>query len=109
MRSRFAALLVLAPAVIGTMYALAAHAQSAPPRSSGALAQRECGPGTNAPTLGEQNSKQSLSDRLAQSKGVICPPRDVDPQMDAPPPVGSEGKMPIIPPPGGGNPNVQPK
>lgn len=100
MRSCFAALLVIAPAVIGA-------AQPAPARSSSALAQRECGPGTNAPTLGEQDSTRNFSDRLAQSKGVICPPRDVDPQMDAPPPAG--GKMLIIPPPDGGNPNVQPK
>jgi len=100
MRSRFAALLVIACAVIGTGYTLAAHAQPA-------LTQRECGPGTDAPTLGEQDSTRNLSDRLAQSKGVICPPHDVDPQIHAPPPGG--GRMPIIPPPDSGNPHVQPR
>jgi len=99
MRSCFAAFLVITPAVIGL-------AQPATARSS-TLTQRECG--TDAPTLGEQNSTQSLSDRLAQSKGVICPPRDVDPEMNAPPPAQGQGKMPIIPPPGSGNPKVQPR
>ncbi|HTV26594.1 MAG TPA: hypothetical protein VMF32_02310 [Xanthobacteraceae bacterium] len=50
----------------------------------------------------------NLSDKLAKSGGVICPP-NVDPDMKAPTPKG--GTMPVIPPPGspGGNPNVQPK
>jgi hypothetical protein len=52
---------------------------------------------------------RDLSDRLAQSGGVICPPSQVDPAIKAPTPQG--GSMPVIPPPGspGGNPNVQPK
>jgi len=52
---------------------------------------------------------KTLSDRLAQSKGVICPPEHVDPQINKPAPGG--GAMPVIPPPGppGGNPNVEPK
>jgi hypothetical protein len=107
MRTRFAALLV-ASAVIGLVYSHAAQSQPVPARSPNALAQRDCEPGTNAPTLGEQDSTRNLSDRLAQSKGVICPPHDIDPRMDAPPPPESEGKPPIAPP-GGGNPNVQPR
>jgi hypothetical protein len=50
-----------------------------------------------------------LGERLAQSKGVICPP-DVDPAMKVPPPeTGS--KMPVIPPSGapGGDQKIQPK
>jgi hypothetical protein len=49
-----------------------------------------------------------LSDKLAQSNGVICPP-NVDPAIKAPTP--NAGKIPVIPPPGspGGNPNIQPK
>jgi hypothetical protein len=101
MRSRFAALLVITAAV----YTLAP--QAAPAHSPKALAQSECGPGSNAPTLGEQNSTRSLSDRLAQSKGVICPPRNVDPQIDAPPRAEGGGK--IIPPQGGSNPNAPPR
>jgi hypothetical protein len=52
---------------------------------------------------------QTLSDHLASSGGVICPPPGVDPQIKAPTP--EAGKMPVIPPPGtpGGDQNVQPK
>jgi len=51
----------------------------------------------------------TLSDKLAQSNGVICPPAGVDPEIREPTPPG--GSMKVIPPPGtpGGNPNVQPK
>jgi hypothetical protein len=70
-----------------------------------------CAPGTkeNAPTLGQKDEGKALSDQLAQSKGVICPPAGVDPRMRQAPPEG--GAMKVIPPPGGpgGNPNVQPK
>lgn len=52
---------------------------------------------------------KTLSDKLASSGGVICPPTHVDPEITAPAPPG--GAMPVIPPPGspGGNQNVQPK
>lgn len=52
---------------------------------------------------------QSLSDHLARSDGVICPPEHVDPEIKATTPPG--GAMKVIPPPGspGGDPNVQPK
>ncbi len=66
-------------------------------------------------TVGQGGSDQqpstgkSLSDRLAQSNGVICPPDQVDPEIKQPAPDG--GRMPVIPPPGspGGDPSVQPK
>jgi hypothetical protein len=62
-----------------------------------------------APTVGRSNPSQSLSDKLADSKGVICPPAGVDPDMEVKPPAG--GELKVIPPPGspGGAPNVQPK
>lgn len=49
-----------------------------------------------------------LSQDLAASKGVICPPA-IDSNIAKPPPDG--GAMRVIPPPGspGGDPNVQPK
>ncbi len=61
--------------------------------------------GTSAP---RQNDK-SLSDRLARSDGVICPPDQVDPEINQPAPQG--GPMPVIPPPGapGGDQSVRPK
>ena len=60
------------------------------------------------PTLG-QGGSEPLSDKLAQSKGIICPPASVDPQMQVTPPGG--GKLKVIPPPGtpGGDQSVQPK
>jgi hypothetical protein len=65
--------------------------------------------GTVAPegTTGQAN--EPLSDRLAKSNGVLCPPENIDPQMRAPAP--DVGNTPVIPPPGspGGNPNVKPK
>ena len=53
-------------------------------------------------------SGANLSEKLAQSDGVLCPP-DVDPGIKAPTP--EVGKMPVIPPPGspGGDPNIRPK
>jgi hypothetical protein len=52
---------------------------------------------------------RNLSDQLAQSGGVICPPSQADPAIEAPTPPG--GDMRVIPPPGspGGDQSVQPK
>jgi hypothetical protein len=60
------------------------------------------------PTVGGPPSAD-LSDRLADSKGVICPPAGLDPDIHVTPPEGGEIK--IIPPPGsgGGRPDVEPK
>jgi hypothetical protein len=56
----------------------------------------------------QPGSSENLSDKLAQSGGVLCP-QNVDPAIKAPtPPTGDKS---VIPPPGGsgGNPNVEPK
>ena len=60
------------------------------------------------PTVGG-GSSGPLSDKLAQSKGVICPPAGIDRDMQVTPPGG--GQLKVIPPPGtpGGDQNVQPK
>jgi len=60
------------------------------------------------PTVGG-GSSGPLSDKLAQSKGVICPPAGIDRDMQVTPPSG--GHLKVIPPPGtpGGDQNVQPK
>jgi hypothetical protein len=54
--------------------------------------------------------EEHLSDKLARTDGVICPPAGLDPQIRSPAPDGG-GNMPVIPPPGspGGDPNVRPK
>jgi hypothetical protein len=51
----------------------------------------------------------SLSDKLSKQKGVIDPPKGVDPEMHKAP--ADEGKMRVIPPPGspGAPSDVQPK
>ena len=67
-------------------------------------------------TVGQGNKPQSadktgksLSEQLARSDGVICPPSGVDPDIRAPTPEG--GRMPVISPPGSpaGDPNIRPK
>jgi hypothetical protein len=61
-----------------------------------------------APTVGS-GSNEPLSDKLAQSNGVICPPAGVDQDIHVRPPGG--GELKIIPPPGspGGDPRIEPK
>jgi hypothetical protein len=68
---------------------------------------RACSAGRTAPQPAGPGN-QSLSEKLAQTDGVICPP-DIDPDIKAPTP--ETGKMPVIPPPGspGGDPTVRPK
>ncbi len=53
-------------------------------------------------------SGRTLSDKLARTDGVLCPP-DIDPEMKAPTPPG--GRIQVIPPPGtpGGDPSLRPK
>lgn len=52
---------------------------------------------------------KTLSEKLAETEGVICPPPEIDPDIRMPTPGG--GAMPVLPPPGspGGNPDVRPK
>ena len=61
------------------------------------------------PTVGGGGGTEPLSDKLARSKGVICPPTGLDTKMQVTPPGG--GRLKIIPPPGtpGGDQTVQPK
>jgi hypothetical protein len=61
------------------------------------------------PTVGSGNNKKPLSDKLADSKGVICPPSGIDQDMQVRPPSG--GQLKVIPPPGtpGGDQDVHPK
>jgi hypothetical protein len=56
-----------------------------------------------------KDREKSLSEKLAQSGGVICPPAGVDPDIHEPAP--ETGRMPVIPPPGTpqNQPNVKPK
>src|SRR2546423_189316 len=93
--------------LLGTFGTLAAQAQPAAPERP---LRADCPPGAgpNSPSIGRDSSR-TLSDQLAESKGVICPPSGVDPDMQQKPRDG--GTIKVIPPPGspGGNPSVQPK
>lgn len=67
------------------------------------LQQSETGPKAPASTTGE-----NLSDKLARTEGVICPP-NTDPDIKVQTP--ETGKTPVIPPPGspGGDQSIRPK
>jgi hypothetical protein len=71
---------------------------------------RDCPPDVAPPRSPETTGRAPLSERLSESKGVICPPKSVDPGIVEKPPSGN-APMPVIPPPGTprGDPNVQPK
>jgi hypothetical protein len=79
-----------------------------------AVDPKACAPGDRLkpsdinPSAPSGTTGESLSDKLARTDGVICPP-NVDPEIRAPTPGG--GKTPVIPPPGspGGDQNVRPK
>ena len=103
---------LLAAAAIGLAYIANAAGDSLDPqaRSGGSGAKENC----SSAASGAQGStapgaSENLSDQLAQSNGVICPPAGIDPKMAAPPRQG--GATPVIPPPGapGGDPNTIPK
>ena len=85
-------------------------APSAPARVNDCVPMPVPPRGTIAPegsTTGQRT--EPLSDRLAKSDGVLCPPAGVDPEIRAPTP--DTGNTPVIPPPGspGGDPSVRPK
>jgi hypothetical protein len=96
-----AALIIL----LGATVPGAAQTTPTPQRACSDEQRSQAGPNAARPA---EPGNQNLSEKLAQSGGVICPP-DIDPDIKVPTPEG--GKMPIIPPPGspGGDPSVQPK
>jgi hypothetical protein len=78
------------------------HVERGDPNPCGAQATVGRGGGVDV----QKPDDKSLSDKLAQSSGVICPPPHVDPDMKHPAPPG--GTMPVIPP-EAVRPNAQPK
>ena len=102
-----------APVGLLVMGASVVTAQVAgPPAQPNASIPSGCTPSARAtspnqsPTVG---SGGDLSDKLASSNGVICPPSGIDPNIHQPAPGG--GVMPVIPPPGspGGDQSTVPK
>jgi hypothetical protein len=102
-------------AAVSILFIYAAQAQFDPRETPPLLAQppnqNACPPDARvgAPRSNETTGSRTLSDQLAESKGVICPPVGVDPGITAP--LTGGGRMPVIRPPGtpGGDPNIQPK
>jgi len=101
-------------AAISTAFICDARAQVERPGTPPSLAQpadqNPCPPGgSGSPRPDDATGRRPLSDQLAESKGVICPPAGTDPGIAVPPRGG--GRTPVIPPPGtpGGDPNIQPK
>jgi hypothetical protein len=110
----FAAVLI-APAVALAQTPPVTPAPVAPKTEQ--LDPKACATGGTRSTVGQTGDIQvttppgrNLSDQLARSDGVICPPGQVDPEIHAPAPQPG-GAMPVIPPPGspGGDQSVKPK
>ena len=107
----FYAIVCSAPAFAQQPKEPSVPSQPAPPK----LDPKACADGDRLPhadipgTEGRAPDSEHLSDKLARTDGVICPPPGLDPDIRAPTPNGSN--MPVIPPPGspGGDPNVRPK
>jgi hypothetical protein len=83
----------------------AAQTNSATPNTTA----QGCTPTGDNATVGSAQPGNDLSDKLAHSNGVLCPPSGVDPAMRVPPPQG--GALRVVPPPGtpGGDQNTIPK
>src|SRR5262249_52049590 len=83
----------------------AAQTNSATPKTT----TQGCTPAGGSTTNGAAQPGNNLSDKLARSNGVICPPTGVDPDMRVPPPQG--GALRVVPPPGtpGGDQRTVPK
>ena len=83
---------------------------AAPKLDPKACGDRDRLPHADVPeTKGSASDNESVSEKLARTDGVICPPAGLDPDIRAPAP--GESNMPVIPPPGtpGGDPDVRPK
>jgi hypothetical protein len=108
-----AAAFALAPAVAVAQAPPEAKPPVAPPTEQTsdpkACAQSRATVGQGGDIDMKEMPGRTLSDKLAQSGGVICPPAHADSDIRQPTPPG--GTMPVIPPPGspGGDPSVQPK
>jgi hypothetical protein len=115
--------IVMLTALSAALLAPALAIAQAPPATKPPIAPKTeqldpkaCAPSDTQSTVGQggdlqmqQKNGRDLSDKLARSDGVICPPEQVDPEIRAPTPPG--GAMPVIPPPGspGGDQSVKPK
>jgi hypothetical protein len=99
--------------IIVALSAAPAWAQIAADSAAGnrACAQQRAtvGAGNQLTVENKYGKDTTLSEKLAKSDGVICPPVGIDADIKAPTPQG--GEMSVIPPPGTpeNQPNVRPK
>jgi uncharacterized low-complexity protein len=103
---------IISGALAALLLCAAVTAAAAQDRPPSVVDPKGCAPSERLQTDGkapEGKAGEPLSDKLARTDGVICPP-NVDPEIKAPTPE-SGNKMPVIPPPGGpgGDPSIQPK
>ena len=99
----------IAQAPPSTKTPVAPKTEQVDPKCAESDTQTTVDKGGEIETQRQKNGKENLSDKLARSSGVICPPEHVDPEIKQPTPPGSA--MPVILPPGspGGDESVQPK
>jgi hypothetical protein len=99
--------IALASVVLFSLGAGIAAAQTNPATPN--TTTQGCTPAGGSATVGAAQPGNDLSDKLARSNGVICPPPGVDPDMRVPPPQG--GALRVVPPPGtpGGDQRTIPK
>ena len=89
--------------------AASANAQTATQACAQGSATVRTGNAAGELTAPNAAKNQTLSEHLAKSGGVICPPAGIDSEIKAPTPEG--GRIQVIPPPGTpqNQPHVQPK
>jgi hypothetical protein len=77
---------IVVAAVSSAMFATTiAFAQSPAPAPQAPLQMPECRRGASPAEPGETTGGTDLGDRLARSRGIICPPAGVDPGIAVPP------------------------
>jgi hypothetical protein len=98
----FAVALALLPALAAAQAPPTSKPQPAPPATPSLTNQ--CANPTPPATTGQGDAEvpkpdgSNLTEKLAQSNGVLCPPEHGDRGIQAPTPQG--GRMPVIKPPG---------
>ncbi len=109
--------LILAGTIVGSWMAVDAWAQAVvpadpPPAGARGVIPEKLEPpspkgsGTTNPVPPTTAAEGSLSEKLSQTRGVIKPPKGVDPDFVQQPPDNGAAVMPVIPPP---TPNLPPK
>jgi hypothetical protein len=119
MRHHLAPLLIALTLAASPAFAQAPPAVAAPPPavpSPPVTSATNCTPTQAAPSQGTINTPttgqggEQLTDKLARSDGVLCPPAGVDPDIRVPAP-STGSNMPVIPPQGssGSDSSMRPK